>query len=389
MYWGESASARRSTCTASPTRRTPLDLQKGFAHPGTEVKELFRSAEPASRCRRRSPTRCRSAGAVHARVGSRRATPRAAPISARSTSSSTARIASFLSPGLGFASAARLPSRTQRGECGLSARWSPGVARRHDGPRTTASSPTSSPQVLDADAGAAWRPASVQHDLRRQHRAGRRQPGQEHRRRQHSAPSSRTATTRRCSARCWAWPLACPARATPGRAATPSTAVVNALGTDAEDAGVRPGGLAAEVTYAHLTNVTSGANLFNAVGYAPCWPTAPAAPATSTSGTAASPGTTSAPASPSRRPGSRSFPGVDLSAPLTYAVGLSGNSPTAFGGNQGLGNYSARRPADVLQKYRFDLKYIDFVGHTRDNGTAVTSQNGLTAFLKRSRLPSA
>ena len=34
------------------------------------------------------------------------------------------------------------------------------------------------------------------------------------------------------------------------------------------------------------------------------------------------------------------------------------------------------------QKYRFDLKYIDFVGHTRDNGTAITSQNGLTAFLK-------
>ena len=35
----------------------------------------------------------------------------------------------------------------------------------------------------------------------------------------------------------------------------------------------------------------------------------------------------------------------------------------------------------MQQKYRFDLKYIDFVGHYRDNGTAVTSQNGLTAFL--------
>ena len=38
--------------------------------------------------------------------------------------------------------------------------------------------------------------------------------------------------------------------------------------------------------------------------------------------------------------------------------------------------------ADVQQKYRFDLKYIDFVGRYKDNGTAVTSTNGLTTFLK-------
>ena len=38
--------------------------------------------------------------------------------------------------------------------------------------------------------------------------------------------------------------------------------------------------------------------------------------------------------------------------------------------------------ADVQQKYRFDLKYIDYIGRYRDNGTAVTSQNGFTTFLK-------
>ena len=76
------------------------------------------------------------------------------------------------------------------------------------------------------------------------------------------------------------------------------------------------------------------------------------------------------------------FPGVDLSAPLSYAVGLSGNSATVFGGNQGLGNYSLGLGADVRQKYRFDLKYIDYVGRYKDNGTAVTSTNGLTTFLK-------
>jgi hypothetical protein len=36
----------------------------------------------------------------------------------------------------------------------------------------------------------------------------------------------------------------------------------------------------------------------------------------------------------------QSFPGVDLSLPVSYSRGLSGNSPLVFGGNQGLGNYS-------------------------------------------------
>ena len=76
------------------------------------------------------------------------------------------------------------------------------------------------------------------------------------------------------------------------------------------------------------------------------------------------------------------FPGVDLSAPMTYGVGLSGNAATVFGGNQGLGNYSVGLSADVYQKYRFDLKYIDYVGKYKDNGTAVTSTNGLTTFLR-------
>ena len=76
------------------------------------------------------------------------------------------------------------------------------------------------------------------------------------------------------------------------------------------------------------------------------------------------------------------LPGVDLSAPLTYAVGLSGNAATVFGGNQGMGNYSIGLGVDIHQKYRIDLKYIDFVGRYRDNGTTVTSQNGLTTLLR-------
>ena len=76
------------------------------------------------------------------------------------------------------------------------------------------------------------------------------------------------------------------------------------------------------------------------------------------------------------------FPGVDLSAPIAVYGGLYGNAPTVFGGNQGNGNYSLGLALDVQQKYRFDLKYIDYFGRTNDNGTQVTSQNGFTSLLK-------
>ena len=76
------------------------------------------------------------------------------------------------------------------------------------------------------------------------------------------------------------------------------------------------------------------------------------------------------------------FPGVDLSMPLSYAIGLYGNAATIFGGNQHNGNYSIGIGADVRQKYRFDLKYIDYLGDYRSNNVAVTSQNGFTTLLK-------
>ena len=76
------------------------------------------------------------------------------------------------------------------------------------------------------------------------------------------------------------------------------------------------------------------------------------------------------------------FPGVDLSAPVTYSRGLSGNAPTIFGGNQDNGNYSIGVAADIFQKYRVDLKYIDYYGKYKDNGIAVTSQNGFTTLLE-------
>jgi hypothetical protein len=76
------------------------------------------------------------------------------------------------------------------------------------------------------------------------------------------------------------------------------------------------------------------------------------------------------------------FPAVDLLMPLSYSRGLSGNAATVFAGNQANGNYSGGFGADVDQRYRFDLKYTGFFGQVKSNGTAVTSQNGFTTLLK-------
>ncbi|RDI99694.1 DUF1302 domain-containing protein [Dyella solisilvae] len=77
------------------------------------------------------------------------------------------------------------------------------------------------------------------------------------------------------------------------------------------------------------------------------------------------------------------YPGVDLLAPMTYTMGLSGNSAVSFGGNKGNGNYSFGVGADVHQKYRFDLKYIGYVGRIAVNQAGqVSSYAGLGSLLR-------
>jgi len=77
----------------------------------------------------------------------------------------------------------------------------------------------------------------------------------------------------------------------------------------------------------------------------------------------------------------RVFRGVDLLAPLAVSWTIRGNSPVTLGGNEGSGTYSAGIAADVRNRYRFDLRYVDFFGRTHDDGTVVTSANGLLALL--------
>ncbi|QNK01390.1 DUF1302 domain-containing protein [Dyella telluris] len=77
------------------------------------------------------------------------------------------------------------------------------------------------------------------------------------------------------------------------------------------------------------------------------------------------------------------YPGVDLLAPMTYTMGLSGNSAVTFGGNKGMGNFSFGVGADVQQRYRFDLKYIGYVGRLAVNQVGVvTSSAGLASLLR-------
>ena len=75
------------------------------------------------------------------------------------------------------------------------------------------------------------------------------------------------------------------------------------------------------------------------------------------------------------------FPGVDLSAPLTFSMGLSRQRGDDLRRQPGqLGNYSVGLGADMFQKYRFDLKYIDYFGRLQAT-TAPRStrhQNGFT-----------
>lgn len=77
------------------------------------------------------------------------------------------------------------------------------------------------------------------------------------------------------------------------------------------------------------------------------------------------------------------FPGVDLSLPISYTVGLKGESSVPLGGNKGTGNYSVGLGALVKSKYQFDLKYTSFFGpyETAPNGT-VKSYAGLMSLLK-------
>jgi len=79
------------------------------------------------------------------------------------------------------------------------------------------------------------------------------------------------------------------------------------------------------------------------------------------------------------------FPGVDVSAPMAGSIGLMGNSPILVGGNKNAGNYSLGLSFDVRQKYKFDLKWTDFFGPLSYNAAGAVSSNAGTSPLLKDR----
>lgn len=368
VYWGESLFLG-GHMHGIAYAQNPLDLQKGFATPGVEVKELFRPLNQLSAQAQVSDTL--SVAAQYLLEWEPARYPEGGTYLGPADFAFNGPDRQFLSGALGFASRGPAAEPKQRGEWGLSARWSPqaldgtvGFYYRRFADKM--------PQTLLTQVGAGVSRYNLVYadnidlfGLSLAKNVKGVSVGAEISMRRNTPLNSQVLGVA---------PGLPEQGETKGARGDTWHALVNAAGVIPKTAVFDSASWAAELQWSRWSKVRSGANLFNALGYAPCnnkdkWDGCVTKDYIGTS-IAFTP------------TWFQVFPGVDLSAPVTYAIGLKGNSATVFGGNEKLGNYSIGLSADVRQKYRFDLKYIDYVGRYKDNGTAVTAQNGLTTFLK-------
>lgn len=143
-------------------------------------------------------------------------------------------------------------------------------------------------------------------------------------------------------------------------------------------------GWAAEVTYSRWLDVRENEDMFFAEGYGVCR----SDPALGSSARDARDGCATrdhvgvgAGFTPTWF---RVFSQVDLLLPLSATWTIHGNSPVMLGGNEGSGTWSAGIAADVASRVRFDVRYVDWFGRTKESadGTTVRSANGLFGFLR-------
>jgi hypothetical protein len=374
IYWGESLFLGGHMHSISYSQN-PLDLQKGFATPGTEAKELFRPLNQLSLQAQLTDTVSLAGYAMFEWEAARypEGGTYLGPVDFVFNGPDRQLLA--VVPGVGPVFAQRGPALEPKnsGEWGLSARWSPdwldgtlGAYYRNFAdklPQTLRTAPTTYNLVYADDVELIG--LSLAKNI------GGVSVGAE--------ISQRRNTPLNAAVLGLAPGL--PAQGdTNGPRGDTWHGLVNVLGTVPKTPIFDAATWAAELQYSSWDKVRSGANLFNALGHAPCNATATAPAKDKWDGCATKDywgvGVAFTPT------WFQVFPGVDLSAPMTYAVGIAGNAATVFGGNEGLGNYTLGVSADVQQKYRFDLKYVDFLGRYKDNGTAVTATNGLTTFLR-------
>jgi hypothetical protein len=77
------------------------------------------------------------------------------------------------------------------------------------------------------------------------------------------------------------------------------------------------------------------------------------------------------------------FPGMDLSMPMSYSRGLSGNSALNSAIEENNGSWSIALSLDVYQKYKFNLTYAGYFGDiTEDSSGGIDKWNGTTTLLK-------
>lgn len=369
VYWGESLLLGGNLHSVAYAQN-PLDLQKGFATPGSEAKELFRPLNQLSLQAQLSDTLSLQAQWLLEWEPFRY--PEGGTYLGPVDFAFNGPDRQFLSAALGFGTRTPAAEPRQRGEWGVAARWSPawldgtlGVYYRNFAdklPQTfiTTAAPANASRytLIYADridlfgVSLAKNVAGVS-------------VGAEVSMRRNTPLSSQVLGVA----------PGLPERGqTKGPRGDTVHALVNGLGVINKTPLFDSATWAAELTYARWNKVTSGASLFYAVGHTPCnnrdkWDGCITKDYVGL-GLGFTPSWFQV------------FPGVDLQMPITYAIGLKGNAPTVFGGNEANGNYSVGLAADVHQKYRFDLKYIDYLGRYRDNGTAVTTQNGFTTLLR-------
>ena len=370
LYWGESLFVNGNV-NGIAYAQNPLDLQKGFATPGSEAKELFRPLAQVSG--QAQVTDTLSVAGQYFFQWQEFRYPEGGTYTGPVDFAFNGPERQFLSGPLGFATRGTPIEPDQHGEWGVSTRWSPrwldgtvGVYYRNYADKL--------PQLLLTRVGAntsvynliykddidlfgislAKNIAGVSLGAELSYR--------------HNTPLYAQILGNAAAA----GPIA--PGTTPGPVGDTYHGLVNLLGVVNKTPLFDTASWAVELTWAHWSKVTSGQNLFYAEGFAPCngrdqWD---GCVTKNYYGIAAAFTPT----------WFQVLPGVDLQTPVTVASGLSGNAPTIFGGNEANGSYTVGIGADVRQKYRVDLKYIDWFGRYRDNGTMVTSQNGFTTLLK-------
>ena len=369
LYWGESLFLAGNLHGVAYSQN-PLDLQKGFATPGVEAKELFRPLNQVS-AQAQLTEELSVAGQYMLEWDAFRY-PEGGTYLGPVDFAFNGPDRQFISPALGFARRGDPSEPKQRGEGGLSARWSPawldgtmGFYWRNFADKlpqtflTQAGPGISRYNLIYGDnidmygMSLAKNVAGISLGAELSYR--------------HNTPLNSTVL---------GIAPGLPAQGdTKGPRGDTYHGLVNAVGVIPKTALFDTATWAAELVWSQWAKVRSGGNLFFAEGFAPCAGRSKWDGCTTKNYVGA--GFAFTPT------WFQVWPGIDLSAPITYAVGLKGNAATVFGGNQGNGNYSVGLGVDVRQKYRFDLKYIDYLGHYRStNGTAVTSQNGFTTLLK-------